>query len=124
MDEGAVLGKTTEGEDVVLSYEQRRQHTYVIGVNGTGKSTLLRQIAFTDMRQTPKHGLCVIDPHGDLIDDIIALVPEERIEDVILFDPSDEANPFCLNLFAPVATDEIPRVASEIVSIFRKIFGR
>ena len=62
MDEGAVLGKTTEGEDVALSYEQRRQHTYVIGVNGTGKTTLLRQIAFTDMRQQPKHGLCVIDP--------------------------------------------------------------
>ena len=45
----------------------------MIGVNGTGKTTLLRHIAFSDVRQKPKHGLCVIDPHGDLIDDIIAL---------------------------------------------------
>jgi len=124
MDERVVLGKDAEGKDVPLSYKQRRQHTYVIGVNGTGKSTLLRQIASTDMRQEPKHGLCVIDPHGDLIDDIIALVPKERVDDIILFDPSDEANPFCLNLFAPVTREELPRVASEIVSIFRKIFGR
>jgi hypothetical protein len=124
MDEAVVLGKTPEDKDVVLSYEQRRQHTYVIGVNGTGKSALLRHIAFHDLRQTPKHGLCVIDPHGDLIDDIISLVPEDRVDDVILFNPADEENPFCLNLFTPVPSEEIPRVASEIVSIFRKIFGR
>ena len=124
MDEGVVLGKTPEDEDVVLSYERRRQHTYVIGVNGTGKTTLLRQLAYEDMRQEPKHGLCVIDPHGDLIEDIIALVPRDRIDDVILFNPSDEDAPFSLNLFAPVEPKEIPRVASEIVSIFQKIFGR
>ena len=124
MDGGVVLGRNPDGEDVTLSYGHRRQHTYVIGVNGTGKTTLLRQIAYADMRQEPKHGLCVIDPHGDLIDDIISLVPEERVDDVILFDPADEDNAFCLNLFAPVPREEIPRVASEIVSIFRKIFGR
>lgn len=124
MSDAVVLGKTPAGEDVVLTYEQRRQHTYVIGVNGTGKTTLLRQVADSDMRQNPKHGLCVIDPHGDLIDDIIALVPEERLDDVILFNPSDEEHPFCLNLFAPLpAADELGRVASEIVAIFRKIFG-
>jgi hypothetical protein len=124
MQDGVVLGKTAAGEDVVLTYEQRRQDTYVIGVNGTGKTTLLREIAYSDMRQDPKHGLCVIDPHGDLIRDIITMVPEERVDDVILFDPSDEDFPFCLNLFAPVPEPkEIGRVASEIVAIFRKIFG-
>jgi hypothetical protein len=76
------------------------------------------------MLQEPKHGLCVIDPHGDLIDDILALVPESRLDDVILFDPSVVEHPFCLNLFAPVpAPEEIGRVASEIVAIFRKILG-
>jgi hypothetical protein len=124
MTDAVVLGKTPAGEDVVLSYDQRRQHAYVIGVNGTGKTTLLRQIARSDMLQNPKHGLCVIDPHGDLIDDIIAMIPPERLDDVILFDPSDEEFPFCLNLFAPVPEpEEIGRVASEIVAIFRKIFG-
>jgi len=124
MSDRVVLGKTAGGEDVVLTYEQRRQDTYVIGVNGTGKTTLLREIAYSDMRQDPKHGLCVIDPHGDLIDDIIAMVPEERVDDVILFDPSDEDFPFCLSLFAPAPRpEEIGRVASEIVAIFRKIFG-
>jgi hypothetical protein len=124
MDDGVLLGQTAAGEDVVLTYGQRRQQTYIIGVNGTGKTTLLRQIAHSDMRQDPKHGLCVIDPHGDLIDDIIAMVPEDRLDDVILFNPSNEEHPFCLNLFAPVpAADELGRVASEIVAIFRKIFG-
>lgn len=124
MSEGAFLGKTSAGEEVFLTYEQRRQHTYVIGVNGTGKTTLLREIAHSDMLREPKHGLCVIDPHGDLIEDILALVPEGRLDDVILFDPSDEEDPFCLNVFAPVPEpEEIGRVASEIVAIFRKIFG-
>jgi hypothetical protein len=124
MSEDAFLGKTSAGEELFLTYEQRRQHTYVIGVNGTGKTTLLRELAHSDMLREPKHGLCVIDPHGDLIEDVLALVPESRLDDVILFDPSDEENPFCLNVFAPVPEPEqIGRVASEIVAIFRKIFG-
>lgn len=122
-NDGVLLGRWAD-EEVRLTYEQRRQHAYVIGVNGTGKTSLLRQFAYSDMIHEPKHGLCVIDPHGDLIDDIISLVPENRLGDVILFDPSKDANPFCLNLFAPIPEkDELGRVVSEIVSIFRKIFG-
>lgn len=124
MDEGVVLGNDREGEDIVLSYEQRRQHTYVIGVNGTGKTTLLGRIALADMSDPARHGVCVIDPHGDLIQDLLARVPPDRADDVILFDPSDRDYPFALNLFAqPVGAEEIDLLASEIVGIFAKVFG-
>ena len=124
MDEGVVLGKDREGEDVVLSYEQRRQHTYVIGVNGTGKSTLLGRIALADMSHPDRHGVCVIDPHGDLIQDLLARIPPDRADDVILFDPSDRDYPFSLNLFTqPLGVEEMDLLASEIVGIFAKVFG-
>jgi len=124
MDNSVVLGKTANDEDVVLTYKQRRQGTYVIGVNGTGKSTVLGRIALADMQHPDRNGLCVIDPHGDLIDDILQRIPENRAEDVVLFDPSDRDHPFALNLFAqPLAADEVDLLASEIVSIFAKVFG-
>ena len=124
MDECVVLGKDVEGEDVALSYQQRRQHTYVLGVNGTGKSTLLGRIALGDILHEDRHGLCVIDPHGDLIDDILVRIPESRAKDVVLLDPSERDWPFALNLFAqPLIAEEADLLASEIVGIFAKVFG-
>ncbi len=108
-NKGALLGSVGE-EELRLSYDQRRQGTYILGVNGTGKSTLLREIADSDMRQEPKHGVCVIDPHGDLIDDLLPLIPAPRLDDVILFDPSapdQQENPICLNLFSAVPSPEL-----------------
>jgi hypothetical protein len=93
------LGLTAEdSKPVQLNLDERRQGTYIIGTTGTGKSTLLRNIIFQDMHQDRQHGLCVLDPHGDLIDDLLGLVPKDRIEDVILFDPMDTERPFGLNL--------------------------
>src|SRR5947207_2476505 len=96
--DSAVLGKDTKtGEVVTLSNEARRQGLYVIGRNGTGKTTLLLSLIVQDMRAGL--GLCVLDPHGDLTRDILARVPEEREQDVILLNPLDADYPFGLNLF-------------------------
>ena len=97
------LGYTTNNTPVELTLDERRQGTYIIGTTGTGKSTLLKNIVYQDMCDKEgevKHGLCVLDPHGDLIDEMLELVPTEREVDVILFDPMDIDRPFGLNLLA------------------------
>ena len=95
------LGFRPISEEIVgLTSEERSQGTYIIGTTGTGKSTLLRNMIFQDMHPAKNHGLCVLDPHGDLIDEILGLVPNERAEDVILLNPMDEEYPFGLNLLA------------------------
>lgn len=88
--------------EVYLSDAARKQGTYVVGTTGTGKSTLLLNMIYQDMRKRGPmgyEGLCVLDPHGDFTEDIMALVPEDRVDDVILFDPTNEECPLGLNLF-------------------------
>jgi DNA helicase HerA-like ATPase len=66
------LGYTVDGKkSVELSLDERRQGTYIIGTTGTGKSTLLKNMIYQDMRDDKKHGICVLDPHGDLIDELL-----------------------------------------------------
>jgi hypothetical protein len=110
-------------QPVELSTAGRRQGTYVLGINGTGKSTLLLNIALEDIRAGD--GLCLLDPHGDLIEEVITRVPPERADDVILFDPADIDYPFGLNLFECPDRDDprfVDRVCSEIVLTFKKLF--
>ena len=71
---------------------------------GVGKSVLLHDMAIQDIKAG--HGVCVIDPHGDLIDDIIKYIPPERAEDVIYFDPSDVERPMGLNLLEAKTEDQ------------------
>lgn len=75
--------------------EDRLRHIYVVGKTGTGKSKFLNSLMIDDLKQGK--GMGVIDPHGDLIEEIIAHVPEHRKKDVIIFDPTDEQFPFCFN---------------------------
>src|SRR3972149_8630737 len=84
-------------QPVELSSAGRRQGTYVLGINGTGKSTLLLNMALQDI--AAGDGLCLLDPHGDLVKEVLARIPEGRAEDVILFDPADTDFPMGLNLF-------------------------
>ena len=119
------LGFTTEGNlPVDLTLDERRQGTYVIGTTGTGKSTLLKNIVYQDMHKDRNHGLCVLDPHGDLIDELLELVPEERIEDVILFNPMDLERPFGLNVMACNRKDpqEVRFMVSTVIGIMERIF--
>ena len=120
------LGYTVEGnEPVELSLNERRQGTYVIGTTGTGKSTFLKNIIYQDMLNDREHGLCVLDPHGDLIDELLELVPKDRIEDVILFDPMDLERPFGLNLLACDRDDphQVRWVVSTIMGTLRRLYS-
>src|SRR3990172_6259343 len=110
-------------QPVELSSEGRRQGTYVLGINGTGKSTLLLNVALEDIRAGD--GLCLLDPPGDLIEEVITRIPPERAGDVILFDPADIERPLGLNLFECPDRDDprfVDRVCSEIVLTFKKLF--
>lgn len=120
----ALLGHTlTTRDPVQLTTEGRRQGTYVLGLNGTGKTSLLLNIALADM--AAGDGLCVLDPHGDLTQDLLERVPSHREQDVILFDPADVERPFGLNLFEcqnPQDPMEVDLVCSEVVGTFYKLF--
>ena len=119
------LGYTTaKNTPVEISLDERRQGTYIIGTTGTGKTTLLKNIIYQDMRQDRAHGICVLDPHGDLIDELLGLVPPEREEDVILFDPMDIERPFGLNLLACNQKDphEVRWVVSTVMGTLQRIF--
>ena len=74
----------------------RLRHTYMIGKTGVGKSTLFANMALQDILNF--HGVCFIDPHGESIDWLLGRIPEGRLEDVALFDPSDAEYPVGLNL--------------------------
>ena len=109
-------------EPVQLDEEGRRQGTYVVGVTGTGKSTLLINIALADMQAGD--GVCVLDPHGDLTEDLLARIPTDRCDDVILFDPADIDYPMGLNLFECQIDDpkQVDRVCSELIGTLHKLF--
>jgi hypothetical protein len=86
-----------------------------------GKSTLLENMIVDDIRQG--RGVAVVDPHGDLAENIIGLIPKNRTNQAIIFDPSDKEWPIAFNMFDGVDAEQRPLVASGIVGIFKKIFG-
>lgn len=119
----AILGHDVEtGAPVCLDDPGRCQGTYIVGVTGTGKSTLLLNIALADLEAGD--GLCLLDPHGDLTEDLLARVPPDRRDDVILFDPADIDYPMGLNLFECRIEDprQVDRVCAELVGTLRKLF--
>lgn len=109
-------GTTTR---VTLNHAQRLQHMYVIGASGTGKSTLLLNLMIQDLERGS--GFAVLDPHGDLIDEILGHLPESRFDDVILFDPSDEEYPIAFNILRAHSELERNLVASDLVAVFRRL---
>jgi hypothetical protein len=101
-----------------LSINQRLRHMHVIGSTGTGKSNFMLQSIIQDMQLG--NGLCVLDPHGDLIEKAIEHIPENRIKDVVLLDPSDTDFPIGLNLLFAKTEPEKIILSSDIVSLFKR----
>ena len=104
-----------------IKTKDRRRHFYVIGKTGTGKSTLIANMAINDMRQ--RRGFCIIDPHGDLCETVMDYVPSYRVNDVIYLDPSEKDYAFSLNPFEVKDETQKELTISGIVGIFKKIFA-
>lgn len=119
-----LVGKTSfrnEERHFGIKVKDRALHTYAIGKTGTGKSTLLSNLIVDDI--VKGRGVAVVDPHGDLINDVMEFIPQDRIDDVVFFAPADRNFPIGFNLLESVDEEYKNIVASGIVGIFKKIFG-
>ena len=126
------LGKIPYGNvttDIGLTDEDRSRHVYIIGQTGSGKSTIMYHMAHDDIQKG--RGVALVDPHGDLAEELVELVPEERINDLIYFNPFDVKHPVGINLLELTPTHdeddlelEKELVCESAISIFRKVFSK
>jgi hypothetical protein len=120
---GLYLGLTTHQgveKPVYIQRDDRRRHTYIIGQTGTGKSELLKFMAYQDIMAG--EGVCFIDPHGDAIDDLLSKIPPERSQDVIYFDPGDADRPPGLNILE-AETEEAKHLAvNAFIALLYKLY--
>jgi hypothetical protein len=105
-------------QEVGISVAQRLRHMHIMGATGTGKSTLLQNLMMQDIHAGM--GLMCLDPHGDLIDELLQYIPKERIEDVVLIDPTDADFPIALNILVAHSDIERELLASDLVAMFRR----
>ncbi len=103
-----------------IKEKNRRGHIYIVGKTGTGKSTLIKNMVVSDIRDG--HGIALVDPHGDLAEDILNFIPEERIEDVIYFNPADLEYPIPFNPLETGHPDYHHLMTSGLISVFKKIW--
>jgi len=99
----------------------RRRHLYLLGKSGSGKSCLLELLIKSDIEQG--HGCAVLDPHGDLVDDVMRFIPPHRVKDVVIFDPSDIDHPASFNPMIPVRPDQRMRVTLGFLDTFKRVLG-
>ena len=123
--EGISLGNNTYRgvkREIRIKRQDRRRHMYLVGKSGTGKSVLLANMAIQDIQNG--EGVCVFDPNGDLISDILDRIPPERAEDVIIFSPGDIERPLALNLleYDPRYPEQKSFVINEMIGILDKLY--
>ncbi len=104
-----------------ISEEGLRRHLYCIGKSGTGKTSLLRSI-FLQLAEEG-HGVAILDPHGDVAEELLDLLPSRLASRVVYLNPGDLSFPIAWNILANVPFDERPRTASGIVSAFKNVWG-
>ena len=123
MDEGFLLGYNEfrgVKKEIRLGPKDRRRHTYIIGQTGTGKSKLLENLAYQDMMDG--RGFAFIDPHGDSAEELLGMVPKERVEDVVYFSPGDMEMPIGLNLFEFDNQDQRDFLIQETIAMLYKLY--
>lgn len=124
MKEVAVFAQTTyrnQFKKFGIKTDDRRRHMYLIGKTGMGKSTILENMIVDDIRAG--HGVAVVDPHGDLAEKIIEFIPENRVDDVVYFNPSDINYPIAFNVVEQVEPHLRHLVASGLIGIFQKLWA-
>jgi hypothetical protein len=123
--EGILLGTNVfrgVETEIRMTAEDRLRHFYIIGQTGTGKTYGMRNMIIQDIQAG--HGVCFIDPHGDMVEEILGCVPPERIKDVVYFNPGDVARPMGLNMleFDPNYPEQKTFVINELLEIFNKLY--
>src|SRR3989344_3888312 len=99
----------------------RRRHVYIIGKSGVGKSKMLELFVRQDVAYN--HGLCLIDPHGDVIEEILDFIPKERVEDVVVVDPSDRDYPASFNPLQNVDPEFKHQLTQGLIEVMERQFG-
>lgn len=120
---GLFLGKSVyrgEVRDIYMSLSDRRRHMYIIGKTGTGKSEFLKEMILQDIKEG--RGVCAIDPHGEFVEDILQLLPPERAEDVIYFNPSDLTRPMGMNMMEADTEEQRHFVVSSVIGLMYKLY--
>jgi hypothetical protein len=114
------IGVRISGEPVTLDSEERRRHLYLVGQTGTGKSTVLLNLIHQDL--IAGEGLALLDPHGDLAEAVLAVIPRARTNDLVYINPADAARPIGFNPLVRVPDDLKSVVADGVVSAFRHVW--
>lgn len=123
-DDLTLLGKTNfrgVQKDFGIKLGDRRRHMYIIGKTGMGKSTVLENMIYDDIQKG--RGVAVVDPHGELADKVTAMIPPHRINDAVIFDPSDVDHPVSFNMLEVKSPEHRPLVASGLVGVFKKMYA-
>ncbi|MBI4093001.1 MAG: type IV secretory system conjugative DNA transfer family protein [Candidatus Kerfeldbacteria bacterium] len=121
--DGLTLGKNIfRGRQTLVRIraDDRRRHVYIIGTTGSGKSVLLSNMAKQDIANG--EGVCIVDPHGSLVEDVMQSIPPHRADDVIVFDPSDVDRPVGLNMLEADTPEQRDFAVQEMIAIFYKLF--
>jgi hypothetical protein len=114
------IGLSSERVPFGLTIADRRRHIYAIGKTGSGKSTLLRNMIVQDIEAG--RGLMLLDPHGDLAEELLDLIPTWRTEDVIYVNPAALSYAVGFNLLEQVPPDDRPLVAASVVATFKHLW--
>jgi len=117
---GKVAFRNEERKVYFADRKDRRRHFYIIGQTGVGKSWFLESMIQQDLANG--EGIAIIDPHGELVDHVLAMVPKNRIEDVVLFEPSDITRPCGLNMLEYDSPEQKDFAVQEMIAIFMKLF--
>lgn len=123
-EDGLYLGNNTyrgEKQKIYMNPEDRFRHFYIIGQTGTGKSSIIQLMARQDFHSGK--GVCIIDPHGSLIDDLLPYIPRSRADDVIYFNPADMERPMGLNLLEGKNAEERDLIALDAMNMMVKMYG-